>query len=230
MNENLERKIYLVWQEAEHGNRYLIGELIQMPDEKYLFRYLQGNDLTEAQKRGFSCYPSFPDLNREYRENIIESFSMRLPSRSREDFKGFLKYWEIENPNISDFDLLSITGAKLPTDHFEFIDPHTEKRPAQFLTELAGFSYYIQSGEDVEELKRLQEGHLVQLVRDPANPKDNYAVKVLYNNKQVGYIKRGHARTIAEALAKGKSVSSQIKHVDANGIVNSVLLRVKILA
>ena len=230
MIEHSERKIYLIWQEADHGSRHVIGELTEKASGHYVFRYLQGPDMSEAKKRGFAGYPSFPDLNQAYNENVIESFSMRLPSRSRDDFKVFLKYWEIENPSISDFDLLSITGAKLHTDHFEFIDPHTEKRPTDFLTELAGFHYYVKSGDDVQTLKEFREGDAVQLVRDPANIEDTYAVKVMYKNKHVGYLKRVHARTVSEELTVGKQVSSEIKHVDANGIVNSVLLRIKIPA
>jgi len=226
----MERKIYLIWQEAAHRSRFVVGELQEESNGGYVFRYLPRPDLDDALKSGFSCYPSFPDLNKEYRENVIESFSMRLPSRTRNDFKELLKYWDVQDSNLSDFDLLSITGGRLATDHFEFIDPHTEKRPIAFLTELAGFTHYVQGGEDLEQLKRLHEGDSVQLVRDPNNPKDKNAVKVLYQNKHIGYIKRVHADTISAELGKGKQITSVIKHVDANGIVNAVLFRIAIPA
>ncbi|MFA5159211.1 MAG: HIRAN domain-containing protein [Candidatus Omnitrophota bacterium] len=227
MIANVEKKIYLVWQEANHSRRYVVGELVRKPEGTYIFHYLHGKDLEEAKKRGFSNYPAFPDLSREYHENVIESFSMRLPARSRTDFSELLGYWEIKDEKISDFDLLSITGGQLPTDCFEFVDPHMEKRPAYFLTELAGFVHCL---KDDKELRSLVMGSPVELQREPTNRQDACAVKVIYRGKTIGYIKRGHCQTVSEELARGKSVNAMLRNIDANGVVNSVLLQVEIPA
>lgn len=222
MIQQLERKIYLLWQSADHSRRYVIGELIENSDKQYSFRYVQGPDLEEAKKLGFDAYPAFPDLNKEYHQNVIESFAMRLPARSREDFQRLLEYWNIQDSNISDFDLLSITGGQLKTDYFEFIDPHEHKRPAEFLTELAGYAHYA----DDLMLRNLSRGIALDVELEPKNRWDSYAVKVKYKDKCIGYIKKIHSRTISSEIGKGRKIQVYVSNASINGVVNSVLLKV----
>ena len=219
-----ERTIYLSWQAIDHGQRYIVAELIEKANGEYCFRYIPGNDLEEAKKQGFSGYPAFPDFDKEYTNNAIDPFVMRLPARARTDLDTLLNYWEIHGRNITDFNLLAITGGKLRTDNFEFIDPHKNKRPNQFLTELAGFVHHAED----KNLRAIPVGVEVQLERDSDNRFDPFAVKVLYQGKQIGYIKKVHAQTISEEIAKGKNVRVEIKNFDLNGVVNSILLKITI--
>ena len=219
-----ERTIYLSWQAADHGKRYIVAELVEKSKSQYGFHYIPGKDLEDAKKLGFNGYPAFPKLDQEYKINAIDPFVMRLPSRSRADFNDLLNYWEIKNPDISDFNLLAITGGKLRTDNFEFIDPHKVKRPNQFLTELAGFVYH----EEDQKLRTIPSGRELQLVREHNNSYDPYAVKVLCKGKQIGYIKKVHSQTIAQELDSGKQVKAEVKNFDVNGVVNSVLLKITI--
>ncbi len=220
-----ERTIYLSWQSTDHGNRYIVAELVETSKGQYYFHYIPGKDLEEAKKLGFNGYPAFPTLDQDYTVNAIDPFVMRLPARSRIDFNDLLNYWEIKNPDISDFDLLAITGGKLRTDNFEFIDPHKTKRPNQFLTELAGFVYH----EEDQKLRTIPAGCELQLEREPNNSYDPYAVKVLYKGKQIGYIKKVHSQTIAQELDSGKQVKAEVKNFDVNGVVNSILLKITIV-
>ena len=118
------KKIDLSWRRAGNLSSYVVGELIEPDDKHYLFRYVSGKDLEAAKALGFSGYPAFPDLTKEYSWNVIECFAIRLPSRSREDFKKLLEHWGSSDPDVSDFDLLAITGGCLMTDHFKFIIPN----------------------------------------------------------------------------------------------------------
>ena len=222
MTKTDERTIYLSWQATDHGKRYIVAELTEKAPGQYSFRYIQGKDLEEAKKLGFNGYPAFPNLNQAYTTHAIDPFVMRLPARSRTDFNGLLKYWEIQNPNISDFDLLAITGGKLRTDNFEFIDPHSTKRPNQFLTELAGFVYHA----DDKKLRNIPAGAQLELEREPNNKWDLKAVKVLYQGEQIGYIKKVHSQAVCEELAKGKTVKTEVKDFSANGVVNSILIKI----
>lgn len=224
MIQKTERTNYLLWKAVKHTVRLVVGELIEICEGQYMFRYLSGNDLDEAKNLKFSGYPGFPDFDKEYTQNVIEAFSARLPARSRGDFQRFLDYWEIEDPDISDFDLLSITGGQLQTDHFEFVDPHETKRSAQFLSELAGFVHYAADSL----LRSLERGTPLQLEPEPDNKWDVNAVKVLHQGERMGYIKKIHARTISNAIKEGQKVFAEIKNSEVNGVVNSILLKIKI--
>jgi len=219
-----ERALYLSWQATDHGKRHIVAELIEKPGGQYCFRYLPGKDLENAKKLGFEGYPAFPKFDQEYTTNAIEPFVMRLPARTRTDFNTLLDFWEIHNTDISDFNLLAITGGKLRTDNFEFIDPHKTKRPNQFLTELAGFVHHAED----KKLRNIPAGSVLVLEREPDNQYDPYAVKVLYRDERIGYIKRVHSQTVSEEIAKGKTVTAVIKDFSVNGVVNSVLLKITI--
>ena len=219
-----EKKIYLSWQQYEHQRRYIVAELIEISIGQYCFRYFPGEDLEDAKKLGFQGHPAFPDFKKKYEQNVIDSFAMRLPARTRDDFKDLLEYWEIEDTSISDFGLLSITGGRLLTDTFEFIDPHVNKRPDKFLTELAGFVHYAEDNH----LRNIPVDSKLQLEREIDNQQDSYAIKVLYKGKHIGYIKKLHAKTIAEALDEGQYVIAEVSNANINGIINSILLRITI--
>ena len=64
--------------------------------------------------------------------------------------------------------------------------------------------------------------------RESGNRYDPYAVKVIYQGEQIGYIKKVHSQTIAEEIDKGKKVKAEIKNFDVNGVVNSILLKITI--
>jgi len=216
--------IYLTWQGDVHQERLVIGELIETSDKRCSFRYHFGEDLKKAKKLGFKSYSAFPDLNAIYNTNVIEAFEMRLPARERDDFQGLLERWEIKNSDISSFDLLAVTGGKLPTDRFEFVDPHNEQPPIEFITELAGFTYYA----DDQYLKAMSVDQELRLEREMGNQYDMFAVKVYLYSKHIGYIKKVHSTVISQAIEKAFKVSVVICRIDANGIVNAIMLRVNI--
>lgn len=218
------KRIYLTWQPHAHEERLLIGELIQMSNQEYSFQYVQGSELEKAKHIGFKGYPAFPDLTKVYNINVIESFEMRLPAREREDFLKLLERWEIKDSSISSFDLLAITGGQLPTDYFEFIDPHDEMPPTEFLSEIAGFVYHC----DDKCLRGLAINTELNLEREPANKYDKFAVKVSLSGKQLGYIKKIHSWVVSKAITNDWHVSAKIRRIDANGIVNAIVIKINI--
>ncbi len=209
MNSFVEKKIYLWWQPSQHAGRYIIGEFTQKGEGDYIFRYISGED-----------------LDKEYSENVMESFSMRLPARSRDDFKQLLDYWDINNENIDDFDLLSITGGRLQTDHFGFLDKHELEETTEFLTELAGVHHYL-GKQEFNDLKLIK-GDEVDLRLESDNDFDPYAVSIYFKNNQLGYIRKGQAKTVSEALNSRKEVKAYVGNFNVNGVINSVLIRVVI--
>ena len=114
------KSIFLTWKPTAQSERYVIAQLVRR-GETYRFSYLAGPDLDKARRVGFTGYPSFPELKKEYTQNVIESFGSRIPARTRTDFENTLKLWKIENSQISDFDFLAVTGGELATDHFRFV-------------------------------------------------------------------------------------------------------------
>lgn len=71
---------------------------------------------------------------------------------------------------------------------------------------LAGFQYY--EGRDLWAMMRV--GDTLQLAREPQNPHDANAVRVLWRNEMLGYIPRRENSDVARQMDHGAPVKARI--------------------
>jgi len=71
---------------------------------------------------------------------------------------------------------------------------------------LAGFQYY--EGRDIWAMMRV--GDTLQLAREPQNPHDANAVRVLWRNEMLGYIPRRENSDVARQMDRGAAVKARI--------------------
>lgn len=71
---------------------------------------------------------------------------------------------------------------------------------------LAGFQYY--EGKDLWAMMRV--GDSLQLSREPQNPHDANAVRVLWRNEMLGYIPRRENSDVARQMDRGTPVKARI--------------------
>lgn len=71
---------------------------------------------------------------------------------------------------------------------------------------LAGFQYY--EGKDIWAMMRV--GDSLQLTREPQNPHDANAVRVLWRNEMLGYIPRRENSDVARQMDRGAPVKARI--------------------
>ncbi len=115
MNKNL---VYLVWKDVNTGNKYKVGMLYKK-DNMFYFRYILEN-LKEAEKHGFNLLIPFPHYNAIYFcPHLFANFASRLPDKTRPEIKEILDTYGMKE--YDDFELLKRSGAKLPTDNYEFV-------------------------------------------------------------------------------------------------------------
>jgi len=210
--------LLLTWQDPISRRRYVVGQVTR-DNGGFCFRYLPGNDLDAAKRKGFKGYLAFPHFNEEYRLGVMESFMTRLPPRSREDFGKFLEYWNIDpGAEISDFALLGYTGAALPRDSFRFIPVFPPSPHLEFIAEVAGNRY---QGESCEP------GEKVRFVAEPDNPYDPEAIRVeAMDGRRLGYVMHGMNRQFGEWLATGR-LSGEVVRVNGTSERPVVLVYVE---
>ena len=110
--------VYLVWTDVNTGNKYKIAELYKK-DEKFYFKYILDN-VKEAQKNGFTLLIAFPQINATYENpHLFAVFGARLPDKRRPEIKEILETYGMTE--YDEFELLKRSGAKLPTDNYEFV-------------------------------------------------------------------------------------------------------------
>ncbi len=83
-------------------------------------------------------------------------------------------------------------------------------------THIAGIRYKSSDGRSRRYyVKKLQPREKLLLLREPDNPKDKKAVKILNTDgKLLGYLPRGDARTIAGYMDEGEKTAAVVKNID----------------
>lgn len=110
--------LYLVWTNVNTGRKYKVAELYKK-DKMYYFKYILDN-VKKAQEDGFELLIAFPQINATYENSqLFAVFSSRLPDENRPEIKKILETYGMRE--YDEFELLKRSGAKLPTDSYEFV-------------------------------------------------------------------------------------------------------------
>ncbi len=110
--------VYLVWTDVNTGNKYKVAMLYK-ENGKFYFKYILEN-VKEAEKHGFNLLVSFRTINATYENSqLFAVFGARLPDKRRPEIKEILKTYGMTE--YDEFELLKRSGAKLPTDNYEFV-------------------------------------------------------------------------------------------------------------
>src|SRR5262245_960870 len=123
-------RLFLAWQAPDQfGDRFrwAVGE-ISRDESNYTFRYLQGAEFESLNQGrtesalaalGYRGYPAFKPRQTVHTQNVVGPFLRRVPPRGRSDFNDYKEQFRLRpDIEISDFALLGITEAKLPSDGF----------------------------------------------------------------------------------------------------------------
>ncbi len=210
--------IYLSWRVGAGHRRYIVGVIKNNASKGIRFSYIK-QGVEEAQKAGFAPYTEFPELHKEYSEDVLEVFGQRLIKSERSDINTFYDFWEIKPRYRSNkYYLLAHTQGLLPTDNFEFLADYYPVKNLCFLTDLAGLTSKKLPAES------LKEGELLNFKFEPDNPHDKMAVMVYKNNTHIGYIKKIHSRVFHKN--GGGKLQLAAKGIDQNGILKKVFVKV----
>lgn len=210
--------IYLSWRECLGKRRHIVGVLKRNATLGVRFSYIK-NGVDAAKKDGFSPYTEFPDVDKEYTENVLEVFGQRIMKSERSDISDFYDFWEIDTKFKEDkFYLLAHTQGLNPADNFEFLADYNPNKNLRFLTDLASLSTLKLPADTVKT------GDTLTYKLESDNVFDDKAVKVFKGDKEVGYIKKIHSRVFYKQ--KGSLLKLVVKAVEQNGVIKRVFVKV----
>jgi len=211
-------KIYLAWRKGRGSRRHIVGLLERGADNNVTFQYLpETKDLIKSE--GFIPYFEFQDLDKTYDSNVLQIFSHRLIKSERPDISNFYDFWEIDSSKAHDkFYLLGKTQGLTASDNFEFLAEYTYHRDIHFLTDLSGLSYANLPKDSVKI------GDFLQYSFEDDNQFDKEAVRVSFEGKDIGYIKKIHCRIFHRAVEYPLNV--QVKAVEQNGVMRKIFVKV----
>lgn len=191
--------LYLIWKEPVTRRNYVVGQLSR--NGQYEFCY--GYEVENAMEKGFEPLISFEDTNKIYKSHtLFPTFSSRLPDRKRRGIEKILSKYGLKT--FDEYKLLKRSGARLPIDTLEFIDPIFDEHYGEIkrVFHIAGVRHYIGcDGDNCEKALQLNIGDKLRLQLEPSNQYDKNAIKILdEEGNHVGYLPRYYSESILEYL------------------------------
>lgn len=205
--------LLLIWKDPETRRNYTVGKLTR--GDFFTFQYY--GEAENAEEAGWKLLGAFPTYQ-EYRSNtMFPVFSSRLPDKKRRDIQNILeKYGLME---YDEFELLRRSGARLPIDTYEFIDPILpDDKEIEREFYITGIRYHSAcQGSDCGALPGVKVGDMLLLEEEPENAYDPMAIRVLTQEREVlGYVPRYYNKAILARLHDGMGYSCKITEVNAN--------------
>lgn len=205
--------LLLIWKDPETRRNYTVGKLTR--GDFFTFQYY--GEAENAEEAGWKLLGAFPTYQ-EYRSNtMFPVFSSRLPDKKRRDIQNILeKYGLME---YDEFELLRRSGARLPIDTYEFIDPISpDDKEVEREFYITGIRYHSAcQGSDCGALPGVKVGDILLLEEEPENAYDPMAIRVLTQEQKVlGYVPRYYNKAILARLHDGMGYSCKITEVNAN--------------
>jgi len=194
--------IYLIWKEPTSRRNYIVGQLSK--NSQYEFSY--GHEIDEAIDKGFELLIPFEDVNKVYKsDTLFPTFSSRLPDSKRRGIERILDKYDLKE--FDEYRLLKRSGARLPIDSLEFIDPILEDQNGVIkrIFAIAGVRHYLGcNGDNCDKSLQLNVGDKLNLELAPTNPFDKSAIRIVDMGKNiVGYLPRYYSESMTKYLKQG---------------------------
>lgn len=204
--------LYLVWKCDSTRRQYIVGQLTK--NGQYEFRYC--GEIAAAIEAGFTQLVSFSDLEQLYTsKELFPVFASRLPDRKRKDIERILRKYGLEE--YDSYQLLKKSGARLPIDNLQFIDPILNFENAfEKVFYLAGVRHYLGcEGVQCPRSIPVDENEELLLEREESNPYDKNAIRVLnYRKKLLGYIPRFYSEAFIRFMDEGRFLGCHVVSVN----------------
>lgn len=207
--------LYLIWKGPVSREQYIVGRLAK--NGQYEFSYMADNVKKAQENDGYTPLICFPDVDKTYTsERLFPVFASRLPDPKRKDIDKILEKYALSEYDA--YALLKASGTRLPIDTYEFIDPLVEDitKSVQRKFLLAGPRYYLGcDGTCCDNAIEVERGEAVVLKREPDNPKDEFAVQVYNQEKQLlGYIPRYYSEGVCKHMEAGARIRCYVCEVE----------------
>lgn len=205
--------LYLIWKEPVTRRNYVVGQLSK--NGQYEFCY--GYEVKSAIEKGFEPLISFEDIDKIYKsDTLFPTFSSRLPDRKRRGIERILSKYGLNT--FDEYKLLKRSGARLPIDTLEFIDPIFDEHDGEIkrVFHIAGVRHWSGcDGENCEKAIHLNIGDKLTLMPEPENQYDKNAIKILDKEENhVGYLPRYYSESVLEYLKEDREYSCTVLEVN----------------
>ena len=201
--------LYLIWKHPETRHQYVVGVL----SKNGMFEFEYSHEIDSAIKEGFSQIKAFEDTNKKYTSGkLFPVFASRLPDRKRRGISDILKKYDLDE--YDEYLLLKRSGARLPIDTFEFVDPiFDDEQTVSRDFFVAGTRHYLPCNGDICDFEGININPNDELVLklEPNNKYDSYAVEILNaDGVKLGYVPRYYSKQVTIKIKGNKPVTCKV--------------------
>ena len=182
------KKLYLAWQDRDNRQWYPVG-CLTFDNNMYRFAYTKG----AGKSPRFIPFGRMTNLKAVYEsDELFPLFANRLLSKSRPEYKDYLKWLELEDDNNNPLDMLALTEGLRGTDSLEVFQCPIRTKDGKY--EVRFFSHGIRHLPEyaINRVNNLKTGEKLFLMRDIQNPHHSLAIALRTNDPIIiiGYCPR----------------------------------------
>lgn len=203
--------LFLVWKDPKTRRNYTIGKLTK--DVNYSFEYCE--EYEEAKRNGYQELNAFSKAKYYTSDEMFPVFASRLPDKKRRDISSILEKYNMDY--YDEFELLKRSGARLPIDSYEFINPIFPE--SEFIIRefyIVGIHYNARCrGAECSKLRNVAINQSLVIKHEADNKNDPNAIIVeTPSGEYLGYIPRYYNKAILSCLSKGMTYSCKVIEVN----------------
>ncbi len=181
------KTLFLAWQDPNSRFWFPIGRLTSESGQ-FSFVYIKGAKKAEETSK-FQPLPSFPDFDKVYKaEELFPLFANRIMRPSRPDYQNHLECLNIPRHADDPIAILSRSGGKKATDHFEVFPCPEPDQNGLYHIHFFIHGLRHRPSSAIERVSSLNPNELLYLMHDFQNPHDPQALALrTEDSHMIGY-------------------------------------------
>ncbi len=213
-------QLYVAWKQPDSGDWIPVARLEKTASGTYRFNYTQGVN-------GASNFFPFSGLERldvAYEsDTLFPMFSNRLISRSRPEFRDYLRWLGLADGSNDPMSMLALTGGIRGTDSIELFRPPEMSGEGEYRLDFFARSLSFLPAEIISLIAELKEGASLFLMRDSQNLYDPNALTLRTDNPVflAGFCPKYYAKDLGKLLQDvGSNLAVKVKCVNPDAPLN----------
>ena len=215
--------LFVAWKQPDSGEWIPVAKL-ELNHGTYSFSYTQGI----FRAKNFRLFSGLQRTDLVYESpRLFPLFSNRLISKSRPEFKEYLRWLGLPDMTEDPMAILALTGGIRGTDSIELFQPPTVSEHGEYKLEFFTRSLSHLPAAAIERIAALQKGERIYLMPDPQNDFDIKAVAMRTETPStfLGYCPKYYAQDLSTLLANPEcELTVKVKCVNLDAPSNMRLL------
>lgn len=215
--------LFVAWQQP-YSREWIPVAKLEFNGSTYSFSYTQGI----FRARNFSLFSGLQEIDAVYESpRLFPLFSNRLISKSRPEFKEYLRWLGLSDMKNDPMAILALTGGIRGTDSIELFQPPVVSEKGEYKLEFFARSLSHLPGAAIERISGLQKDERIYLMPDPQNDFDAKAVAMRTGTPStfLGYCPKYYAQDLGALLAHPEcELTVKVKCINLDAPSNMRLL------